>query len=102
MLPMFLCRGACASLGDGSKECMWYHNGAWRIGSYNWLATKDLGAASPAEPRATQCCQKLAAQPSASIFWDNLPLHPIISQLKEVDFTIISDRGAQFINVSYT
>lgn len=36
------------SLGDGSKECMWYHNGAWRIGSYNWLDTKDLGVASPA------------------------------------------------------
>lgn len=31
------------SQGDGSKECMWYHNGAWRIGSYNWLDTKDLG-----------------------------------------------------------
>ena len=31
------------SQGEGSQECMWYHNGAWRIGSYNWLATKDLG-----------------------------------------------------------
>lgn len=31
------------SQGDGSKECMWYHNGAWHIGSYNWMDTKDLG-----------------------------------------------------------
>lgn len=22
---------------------MWYHNGAWRIGSYTWLANEDLG-----------------------------------------------------------
>ncbi|CAK8998715.1 Uncharacterized protein SCF082_LOCUS5748, partial [Durusdinium trenchii] len=31
------------SQGDGSLECLWYHNGAWRVGKYNWLASKDLG-----------------------------------------------------------
>ncbi|CAE7241701.1 unnamed protein product [Symbiodinium sp. CCMP2456] len=31
------------SQGDAGLECMWYHNGAWRIGSYNWFNSKELG-----------------------------------------------------------
>ncbi|CAJ1419737.1 unnamed protein product [Effrenium voratum] len=30
------------SQGDG-LECMWYHNGAWRIGSYSWFTSRELG-----------------------------------------------------------
>ncbi|CAE7659009.1 unnamed protein product [Symbiodinium pilosum] len=29
--------------GDAGLECMWYHNGAWRIGSYSWFNSKELG-----------------------------------------------------------
>eukprot|EP00439_Symbiodinium_sp_Y106_P001784 s1132_g1.t1 len=31
------------SQGDAGLECMWYHNGAWRIGSYTWFNSRELG-----------------------------------------------------------
>ena len=28
---------------------MWYHNGAWRIGSYSWFNSKELGGEGRSE-----------------------------------------------------